>query len=186
MRRIIRLREALIIKTVRNTILRTFAVVSRPLSLFVLGGGTVFAMFAVILWCFDLHPVFSGSVPPGLYHVIQKPIAKGVYVAVCVPEPFASFGLGRGYLESGSCPGHTRPVLKTVMAMEGETVEITDLMQTDALGRPIPHLLFGWRILLPGEIWLQSDYHPRSWDSRYWGPIKQKDVLFAAEAWWTF
>jgi conjugative transfer signal peptidase TraF len=43
-------------------------------------------------------------------------------------------------------------------------------LQADAVGRPLPSASGG--PVPPGEVWVMSEYHPRSFDSRYYGPIE--------------
>jgi type IV secretory pathway protease TraF len=40
--------------------------------------------------------------------------------------------------------------------------------------------------LAPGEVWLHSPYEARSWDSRYFGPVPARNVLYAAKPVITF
>jgi conjugative transfer signal peptidase TraF len=99
-------------------------------------------------------------------------------------------GVDRGYLMRGSCPGGAEPVGKPVVASEGDVVDVTDA-ETRVNGKPLPHSFRhridsrgrdlpsvpeGTYVLRPGELWIASDEHPKSWDSRYYGPVHEAHV----------
>ena len=168
---------------------------SCPLMLLLYTGGTILALVLGLGMYFDVHLVLSGSVPPGLYRPVSRPIAKGEYVVACVPQPFAELGVERGYLEEGSCPGDSAPVIKHVVAIAGDEVEIwpdgvtvneaqiphTQIYELDSHGRRMPHIHFGTYHVQEDEVWLISTYHPLSWDSRYWGAVNVRDIQTVAE-----
>jgi len=175
---------------------------SCPLTLLLSTGGTVLALGVGLGMYFHVHLVLSGSVPPGLYRPVSRPIAKGEYVVACVPQPFAELGVERGYLEEGSCPGNSAPVIKRVVATAGDEVEVgpnrivvrevenpnfalyylnTEIHELDSHGRRMPHIHFGTYRVQEDEVWLISTYHPLSWDSRYWGAVNTRDIQTVAE-----
>ena len=97
----------------------------------------------------------------------------------------------RGYLRSGLCPGGFGPLIKTVVAVTGQRVAVTDLVAIDGVpirnsrifekdgqGRSLRHGQSG--MLLPGEVYLHSDFIG-SWDSRYFGPVPDSGVLGLAQ-----
>ena len=65
----------------------------------------------------------SSSLPIGLY--IKTSARRANLVEFCPPEPFASFSKGRGYRPSGSCPDAAEPLMKPVVAAEGDIVEVS-------------------------------------------------------------
>src|SRR4051812_19180152 len=66
--------------------------------------------------------------PRGLYLVLApRTPDRGVISAVCLPQDLACFGRQRGYLGgSGPCPCHTKPVVKTVLGLAGDLIELDD------------------------------------------------------------
>jgi type IV secretory pathway protease TraF len=74
--------------------------------------------------------------------------------------------------------------------VEGATVRIDDVpvaavMRADGRGRP----LLAWqqcRRLAHGELFLMSNTHPASFDSRYFGPVRASDVIGSAQPIWTW
>ena len=44
-------------------------------------------------------------------------------------------------------------------------------LSKDTKGRPLEAWPFGRYVVAPGTVWVASSYHPRSFDSRYFGPI---------------
>ena len=87
------------------------------------------------------------------------------------------------FLAPGSCQGGLAPFIKTVAGRPGDIVERQKegvKVNGTLLPRtaPIHENLFpapiqtGYRHQLTrGEYWLISDYHPDSFDSRYYGPV---------------
>jgi type IV secretory pathway protease TraF len=53
---------------------------------------------------------------------------------------------------------------------------ITSIVVDYAPGKPLPQLSF-CRTLLPGEYWMVSTHILRSFDSRYFGPIQQAQIV---------
>ena len=108
----------------------------------------------------------------------------GMLVSACLPRPVAVSALERGYLPEGPCPSGTGPVGKVVVAVAGDTVDVTDSgsivnrvllpksapLRMDSKGRAMPRVR-GPVVLPEGTAWLYSGHSPRSFDSRYYGPV---------------
>jgi conjugative transfer signal peptidase TraF len=106
-------------------------------------------------------------------------------VEFCPAEPFAALAIIRGYRDSGICPDGAAPLLKPVVARPGDMVELsargisvngallsnTAPLSKDTKGRPLKAWPFGRYVVASGTVWVASSYHPRSFDSRYFGPI---------------
>ena len=146
----------------------------------VLAGGGAFAALAI----FDVRINATMSEPIGLYVRTADPDAT--LVEFCPPEPFALLSRIRGYRRSGSCPDGAAPLLKTVVAKPGDAVELsaagiavngillpnTAPRRLDSAGRKLTPWAFGKYVVQPGTVWVASTYHPRSFDSRYFGPVQ--------------
>ena len=102
----------------------------------------------------------------------------------------------RGYLRHGLCTGGLAPLIKTVAAVTGQRIEVSDLVRID--GHSLPHsrlmqrdgqgrrmLPYGGGIIPPGAVYLHSDF-PGSFDSRYFGPLSTENVIGLAEEVWTY
>jgi len=125
----------------------------------------------------------SPSLPRGFYVTSSQPTAT--LVEFCPAEPFASLAILRGYRDSGACPDGAAPLMKPAVARSGDVVDIsgqgiavngrlvpnTAPRTSDTLGRPLSQWPFGRYRVAPGTVWVASSYHPRSFDSRYFGPI---------------
>lgn len=126
----------------------------------------------------------SPSLPIGIY--IES--AEGAaLVEFCPAEPAGSFAAARGYRDAGSCPDGATPLMKPVVARFGDTVEFSESgvavnrrllpntapRNADTQGRPLQHFPFGLYVVERGTVWVASTYNPRSFDSRYFGPIPQ-------------
>ena len=121
----------------------------------------------------------------------------GDLVFICPPDG-AAFRMARerGYLGRGLCPGWFSPLIKTVVATEGQATEIGAGVSVD--GRPIPHADVqredaAGRALAPfdgglvprGFLFLHSNF-AGSYDSRYFGPIPASGLLGRARPLLTF
>ena len=137
-----------------------------------------------------LHVNLTDSLPRGIYQETQEPITRGVLVMECLPSELATLGLQRGWLMRGSCTTGAMPVLKRVVAVAGDTVELgeyltingqvilgTKTLFLDSQGREIPRATRGIYTLHEGEVFLLADYTPTSWDSRYYGAAKVTDII---------
>lgn len=125
----------------------------------------------------------SPSLPVGFYMTSSEPGAK--LVEFCPAEPFASLALSRGYRDQGVCRDGGAPLLKPVVARAGDLVEVstagiavnghflpnTAPLGTDTNRRPLASWPQGHYIVERGFVWVASSYSPRSFDSRYFGPV---------------
>ena len=136
-------------------------------------------------WHWGLRVNTSRSVPRGLYRMQDVAPTRGALVAVCLRPEIARFGRARGYLGPGDCPDGIQAVIKQVIALPGDTVEVTPAeirvngdplprsatFAEDSAGRPLPHVAWGRHRVAPVQVWLLGPGDPRSWDSRYFGPL---------------
>ena len=137
---------------------------------------------------FGLRINTSPSLPMGLYVTTADSAAN--LVEFCPAEPFAALAIIRGYRDSGICPDGAAPLLKPVVAKSGDVVELstrgisvngallsnTAPLSKDIKGRPLEAWPFGRYVVASGTVWVASSYHPRSFDSRYFGPISTSAV----------
>lgn len=170
----------------------------RPLA--VLGAfGSVLVLLAAGSFA-GLRLNLTGSLPVGLYRAAPGPVVRGVRVLVCLPPRVAAFARARGYVPRGGvCPGGILPVGKPVLALPGDTVTVTAgglrvngvalpnslALATDQRGRPLPRLAPGSQVVRPGTLWVLSAYSPRSFDSRYFGPVALGAVRSSLQPVWT-
>lgn len=137
----------------------------------------------------------SASVARGWYRI--APLAGpaslhvGSIVLVRLPASVAAFAAQRGYLPAGV------PILKRVGAVAPQPVcvrertmhvdgaAVATVLAHDGAHRPLQP----WapcRTLAEGELFLLSDTHPASFDSRYFGPVDSSAVLGIARPLWTW
>jgi len=143
---------------------------------------------------FPVHLVFnpSDSVPRGWYRVeTADELHRGDTVLVRLPARVQAFAAQRGYLPDGV------PLLKRIEALPPQRVcirgrvvfvdghAVATALAHDSQHRSLP-TWFGCRTLTAGEVFLLSDSHPASFDSRYWGPINASSVIGNARPLWTW
>lgn len=141
----------------------------------------------------------SPSYPLGLWHihVLHRDVRVGDLVFICPPMT-TTFDLAfeRGYIRPGLCPGWRSPLIKTVVALPGQEIEIassvtidgqqlpnSDLQPVDGVGRALTPFAGG--VVPAGMLFLHSNFRG-SYDSRYFGPILAEGVLGLAEPVLTF
>lgn len=133
----------------------------------------------------------TDSVARGWY-LIGPPVDLhvGSIVLVRLPAGVAAVAAQRGYLPKGV------PILKRIGAVAPQSVcgrEQAVRIDGAAVATTLAHdgkhrLLQPWaqcRVLTEGELFLLSDAHPASFDSRYFGPIDASAVLGTAQPVWT-
>ncbi|SSC64684.1 conjugative transfer signal peptidase TraF [Ciceribacter selenitireducens] len=139
------------------------------------------------------------SEPLGLWRIeaLRRSAEIGDLVFVCPPAT-AMFeeARRRGYLRRGLCVGGFAPLIKTVAALPGQHVEITDHVAID--GRPLAASVvrkadgegrtltpYPGGTVPPGHLYLHSSF-ASSYDSRYFGPVPDCGLLGLARPILTF
>ncbi len=142
------------------------------------------------MWFWGLHVNLSASAPRGLYRRVDAPPTRGRFVATCLPLELAHVGRERGYLGVGDCPGGVQAILKRIAAIGGDIVDSSprrvrvndrpvpnsETALLDSRGRGLSHTGWGRHVVRPEEVWLLSTHDPRSWDSRYFGPLNVAQI----------
>lgn len=139
------------------------------------------------------------SEPMGLWRIVKptRPILVGDLVFICPPDTDAMRNArARGYLRFGLCEGLVAPLIKTVVATAGQTIQMSDVARVD--GRPLPHSRvsrmdgqgremtpYDGGVVPPGTVFLYSEF-PGSFDSRYFGPLSMDGILGLAQEVWTY
>lgn len=130
----------------------------------------------------------SASLPIGLYRVTSNPSAK--LVEFCPAEPFGSLSANRAYRGKGNCPDGAEPLMKPIVATTGEIIKLSATgvavdgkmlpnsapLHFDTKHRPLRHWPFGEYRVIAGTVWVISSYNPRSFDSRYIGPVPSGSI----------
>lgn len=161
------------------------------------------AMVLVLLFAagqlLGLRINLTPSYPLGLWRImpLERQVAAGDLVFVC-PPPTPEFEMARdrGYLRAGLCPGWMSPLLKTVVALAAQTIDIGEFVAID--GRVLPESVlrpvdaegrklsaFAGGAVLPHHAFLHSSF-AGSYDSRYFGPIPLSGLLGRAHPVFTF
>jgi conjugative transfer signal peptidase TraF len=152
-----------------------------------LGAGTL-SLTLLAAWA-GLRLNDSPSMPTGLY-IRTSSESDASLVVFCPVDPFARLSAERGYRSRGNCPDAAEPLAKPLAARPADVVELsgkgmsvngkllpnTAPLATDTASRPLPHWPFGRYVVAPGTLWVASSYNPRSFDSRYFGPVKASQV----------
>lgn len=141
-------------------------------------------------WFGNYRINLTPSEPLGLWRVgrLDRPAAVGDLVFICPPQTTAMReARARGYLRSGLCTSGVAPLIKAVIAVAGQRVEVdTDVhvdghsmpsstvAQIDGRGRQMTPFPGG--IVPAGFVFLHSPF-AGSYDSRYFGPIPEAGIL---------
>jgi conjugative transfer signal peptidase TraF len=126
----------------------------------------------------------TNSLPTGVYRITND--ANSSLVEFCPEGVFSALSSSRGYRPSGLCADGAAPLLKPVIAHPGDTVVLsgkgisvngrslpnTAPKYVDNAGRSLTAWPSGVYTVRPETVWVASTYHPDSFDSRYFGPIK--------------
>ena len=131
----------------------------------------------------------STSMPLGIYlSVPTNTIKSGDIVAVCLAKKFATLGLAKNYLSSGARCHSAEPLIKQVLAVPGDKVEVyKDKIRIN--GKPYFYQTFTQDsqqrklatfpngIYQSAGYWLIGTHDEKSWDSRYFGFVKRDAIM---------
>lgn len=135
---------------------------------------------------FGLRYNVSESYPAGLYRVDKSrfPVV-GELALFCPPDnAITQMALQRHYLKDGFCESGTVPLTKRLVAVPGDQVDLgpegirinrgpliknTKHLIADSNGGELPSYESGK--IPPDSYFMISEYNPKSWDSRYFGPV---------------
>jgi conjugative transfer signal peptidase TraF len=165
---------------------------------------TLGALGLAVAWssCFRLN--LSPSLPSGLYFlipaVLSPPLERGDLVLVCPPAAVTATAHSRGYAGFGLCPGLVPEVLKPIGALPGDAVAVRDgfvwvnhsrvpgalVLSRDSRDRPLAPFSQDELEVPVESVFLLSTHSPRSWDSRYYGPVPLAAVRARAIPLWRF
>lgn len=134
----------------------------------------------------------TSSMPRGVYWPVNRTqLQRGDFVAVCLPSMINQEGLQRHYLQRGDCPGGAMPVIKQVIGIPGDDIELTRqgiTINGTFVSAPIRHHDHNFQAIrqwvkpsiflnIQG-VWLYGMNNPeRSWDSRYYGVVPVRQIL---------
>lgn len=131
----------------------------------------------------------SPSMPPGIYVKKFTPVKRGDIVAACLDIRHTQLGLQHHYLKSGFACNGAEPVIKKIIAIPGDAVQLTDqyiqvnqkfyfypTFYHDSRGTPLEIFPRG-NYPAQNDYWLLGTNNPRSWDSRYWGPVPSEQII---------
>jgi len=166
---------------------------------FLAGAAVVMSALAATAFTVGYRLNLTPSKPLGIWRIeeLQRPTAIGDLVFLC-PSTTAVFAEAwrRGYLRRGLCPSGYAPLIKTVVALPGQRVDITDhvlidgrlvpassVWRTDGEGRAIKTDPGG--VVPPHHLFLHSPF-ASSYDSRYFGPVPDSGLLGLARPVFTF
>ncbi len=142
----------------------------------------------------------SPSLPRGFYcRLPGRRLTAGTLVTLCLPPGASALYRDHARAPTGSCPDRLPPFLKAVAAtggdpvtfrpeglrVAGELLPASAPRRLDSAGRVLPHFPYGTYRLPPGTVWLYAP-EPRSFDSRYFGPLPAAVVLYPVMPLWLF
>ena len=148
------------------------------------------AIIMVLIIYADILINISPSMKLGLYMRVNSEIKRGDIVAICMQEPYRSEGLKRNYLlKSNKCSG-IAPLIKEVVGVPGDELDLQDDLimvngknyfyktkYIDKTGSPLKVYPRGSYHNING-YWLLGTNAKNSWDSRYFGFVAPKDILY--------
>lgn len=175
---------------------------ARRVGLAAWGAATVIMLAGTLADATGLRINTTASLPRGLWRVVAMPeaVRVGDVVTFCPPLNAAiALARERGYVAGGACPGDIEPMMKPVVALTGDAVEVSArgvsvngtriahsaTLPRDAAGRPLPKARPGSITISQGQVWVVSSHSERSFDSRYFGPISRDRLTAILRPVWT-
>lgn len=152
---------------------------------------------SMLAYVFSLRINTTRSLPMGIYAVTKDAFCE--LIEYCPEGNAAKESKIRGYRNTGSCSDGAEPLIKPVVAREGDVVEFssqgisvngnllknTAPLPLDGAGKLLTHWKFGVYRVASGEVWVASIYNYGSYDSRYFGPIHISSIRNRLRPIWT-
>src|SRR5258707_2429523 len=142
----------------------------------------------------------SCSFPLGLYWDTRTAAQRQDLVYFSPPAtPVFELAKSRGYIDANAFGGY-QAMIKKIVAGPGDTVSVTDQgvivngspilntkpLSKDTEGTELPYFRISNYRLLADEVFLVSDLSPISFDARYFGPIKKRQIRCSIQPVWTW
>ncbi len=147
------------------------------------------AIFYSLEIIFGIIINISPSMPLGIYIKNFSTVQRGDIVAICLDKFHTNLGLQRHFLKPGSACNGSLPLIKQVIAIPGDRIELTDnyllvnytpyfykTFYQDKNSKPLAVFPRGIYIA-NNSYWLIGTHHLDSWDSRYWGPVSSNQII---------
>lgn len=172
-----------------------FLPLKRKTSFWFLIAGLIF--IAVCFWLYKAGLIINitGSMPRGIYWRETGDLHRGDLVAFCLNEKTQRFGLKQGYLIHGTRCNFSEPLIKKIIAMPGDNVTLSSqsiivnsqtisyqTLPVDSHERPLKAYPSG-NYANTKNYWVMGTDSQQSWDSRYFGPINPKSILWKIKPW---
>lgn len=131
-----------------------------------------------------IRPNISESAPVGLWidRPMASPLHRGMMIGICPPSTAALVQ----FLPYGKCAEtNVALLLKPVRALPGDVVRISHgnpatvngiLLANTAASEKLPAWPDGEYLVNSDEVWVFSSHSAKSFDSRYFGPVKITDI----------
>ena len=119
-------------------------------------------------------------------HVSPPPLLRGggrVDISIVAAVPTVRPRSESPYSPSRAIPSQ---FAQAGLSLNGKATPGTVALPQDSKGRPLGRVPDGRYAVRPGEVWLISTYSPRSWDSRYIGPVPASTIVSALRPVWIF
>ena len=147
----------------------------------------VLIILLLAAWLIGFRINITSSMPVGLYLIFPESARRDDLVTFCLPpeNPYSGLAVERAYLQHGSCPSGRQPLLKKLIGLPGDLVNVTEagivlngtlLPETkrpalDSQGRPLPPSLLTSGPIPEGLALLLSNEHAGGFDSRHFGLV---------------
>jgi len=154
--------------------------------------GFIIVSTGIGLKVYSLQLNLTPSMPLGFYRVAEiSAIKHGAIVSICLPDEIAKEGLRQGYLTKGKCANGSIPVVKQVIAIPGDNVELSyqgitvngkfhlaPFRFADHNGVAIKQFVGYGKYSNTQGYWLYGSHAPLdSWDSRYFGAVARENIV---------
>lgn len=141
-----------------------------------------------IAWTAGLRINTSASAPRGIYRFSNAPVVSGDMASVCLPSDWSHWAMERGYIGLGACPDGSQPLVKRVVGLPGDAVDIdyegirvNGRLQRDSCARRLDSRGREMRsqlktCFIPDGYALLLSNTPNGFDSRYFGLIPLSSI----------
>ncbi len=146
---------------------------------------------ALCIYSFDIRFNITSSIQKGAYKLTKDntDISKGNIILFCLKDKYSVIAKERKYLSQGKCANNLSPIGKHVIASYKDKVRITtEGIYVNGIHikntRPLSHDIEGRELsnaeidkILDQDEFIVASTKIDSFDSRYYGIVKRKEIL---------
>lgn len=158
---------------------------------------SILGIITLVGHIFHLRINTTPSMPEGIWQISPvEQLHHGDIVLICpIKNKLFETAYQRGYIARGDCSSGYEPLLKHVIALPGDNVQVSENgisvngqlipnsrpIKRDVYGKPLPQIAYGIYPVFNRNVWVLANTNPASFDGRYWGALPMTYIIGTAK-----